>query len=73
MKLINQQVRNSRWMWAGLAAALCAATAFGQGAEDLRLTIGKSIVIDYPSEIRQISLRAAELEFAFSLIDRNKP
>ena len=55
MKLTNQQVNKSRWMWAGLAAALCAATAFGQGAEDLRLTVGKSIVIDYPSEIRQIS------------------
>jgi pilus assembly protein CpaC len=62
MKLRNQQLISSRpqvtkhrWMSAGFAAALCVATAFGQGAEDLRLTIGKSIVIDYPSEIRQIS------------------
>lgn len=44
-----------RWMWVSVAAAVCAAGAFGQGAEDLRLTVGKSIVIDYPSEIRQIS------------------
>jgi len=44
-----------RWMWVGLAAAGCAAGAFGQAAEDLHLTVGKSIVIDYPSEIRQIS------------------
>ncbi len=26
-----------------------------QSAEDLRLTVGKSVVIDYPSDIRQIS------------------
>src|SRR5208283_488217 len=44
-----------RWMWVGLVAAGCAAGAFGQAAEDLHLTVGKSIVIDYPSEIRQIS------------------
>ena len=36
---------------AGLAAGAC----LGQGAEDLRITVGKSIVIDYPSDIRQIS------------------
>jgi pilus assembly protein CpaC len=41
----------------GIAAAaiVCAVLASGQAAEDLRLTVGKSIVIDYPSEIRQIS------------------
>lgn len=43
-----------RWMWAGVAVA-CLTPAFGQGAEDLRLTVGKSIVIDYPTDIRQIS------------------
>jgi pilus assembly protein CpaC len=31
------------------------APAWGQGAEDLRLTIGKSVVIDYPTDVRQIS------------------
>src|SRR5579864_709119 len=39
-------------------AALCwlgAGAAFAQTAEDLRLTVGKSVVIDYPSDIRQIS------------------
>jgi pilus assembly protein CpaC len=35
---------------ASLPAALTA-----QSAEDLRLTVGKSVVIDYPSDIRQIS------------------
>src|SRR5262249_36769528 len=36
-------------------AALATGWLYGQGAEDLRLTIGKSVVIDYPSDIRQIS------------------
>ncbi len=35
--------------------ALAAGLSFGQSAEELRLTIGKSVVIDYPSDIRQIS------------------
>jgi pilus assembly protein CpaC len=39
----------------GALAALLAGPGFGQSAEDLRLTVGKSIVIDYPSDIRQIS------------------
>ena len=34
---------------------LAAGVAFSQGAEDLRLTVGKSVVIDYPSDVRQIS------------------
>src|SRR5256885_13459894 len=41
-----------------LTAALCSLgtdAAVAQTAEDLRLTIGKSVVIDYPSDIRQIS------------------
>jgi len=42
-------------MWIAGTAALCAAAAFGQSAEDLRLTVGKSVVIDYPSDVRQIS------------------
>ncbi|HVO98848.1 MAG TPA: pilus assembly protein N-terminal domain-containing protein [Bryobacteraceae bacterium] len=37
------------------ALALAAGFGFAQSAEDLRLTIGKSVVIDYPSDIRQIS------------------
>jgi pilus assembly protein CpaC len=41
-----------------LAAALCSlgtGAGLAQTAEDLRLTVGKSVVIDYPSDIRQIS------------------
>src|SRR5262245_20743664 len=32
-----------------------AASLLSQSAEDLRLTVGKSVIIDYPSDIRQIS------------------
>ena len=35
--------------------ALGAGLISAQSAEDLRLTIGKSVVIDYPSDVRQIS------------------
>jgi pilus assembly protein CpaC len=44
-----------------LGFLLGAATAFGQSAEDLRLTVGKSVVIDYPSDIRQISTSSPEI------------
>ena len=37
------------------ALLLAAGMAFSQSAEDLRLTVGKSVVIDYPSDVRQIS------------------
>jgi pilus assembly protein CpaC len=43
------------------ALALTAGVGFGQAAEDLRLTIGKSVVIDYPSDIRQIATSNAEI------------
>ncbi len=42
---------------AGYAAVLTAQTS----AEDLRLTVGKSIVIDYPGDIRQISTSNPEI------------
>src|SRR5882724_1551251 len=38
-----------------LPAALVAGFAWAQAAEDLRLTVGKSVVIDYPADVRQIS------------------
>jgi pilus assembly protein CpaC len=40
---------------------LAAGLSFAQSAEDLRLTIGKSVVIDYPSDIRQISTSSPEI------------
>jgi pilus assembly protein CpaC len=41
--------------------ALAAGTCLAQGAEDLRITVGKSIVIDYPGDIRQISTSNPEI------------
>jgi pilus assembly protein CpaC len=38
-----------------LAIVLGGSLVWAQSAEDLRMTAGKSIVIDYPSDIRQIS------------------
>ena len=45
------------------AALLGLATGIGrtQSAEDLRITVGKSIVIDYPGDIRQISTSNPEV------------
>jgi pilus assembly protein CpaC len=50
----------SRWHNARVSTtiailALTAASLFAQTAEEMRLTVGKSIVMDYPSDIRQIS------------------
>lgn len=59
-----------------IAASLIAAfpargTLFAQtGAEDLRLTVGKSIVIDYPSEVRQISTSNPEIVDASPVTSR---
>lgn len=44
------------------AAALLAGTVRAQsGAEELRLTVGKSIIIDYPADIRQISTSSPDV------------
>ncbi|MFM2125124.1 MAG: hypothetical protein RL328_1575 [Acidobacteriota bacterium] len=52
----------SNYLWstrhllaAAAAVVLGTATASAQSAEELRLTVGKSVVIDYPEDIRQIS------------------
>jgi len=52
---------HSRTVSALLGFLLGAATVFGQSAEDLRLTVGKSVVIDYPSDIRQISTSSPDI------------
>jgi pilus assembly protein CpaC len=41
--------------------ALAAGLGFAQSAEELRLTIGKSVVIDYPADIRTISTSNPEI------------
>lgn len=48
-------IKRPHILW-GLLAWTAASLAFAQGGpEDLRLTVGKSIVIDYPTEISRIS------------------
>src|SRR5271165_7357149 len=44
------------YILSGLLALAAANSAFAQGGpEDIRLTVGKSIVIDYPADIARIS------------------
>jgi len=50
-----------RILMPGAALALGAALSFGQAAEDIRLTVGKSVVIDYPADIRTISTSNPEI------------
>jgi pilus assembly protein CpaC len=45
----------TRILSGSLILALCGGGLQGQGGEELRLTVGRSIVLDYPSDIRQIS------------------
>src|ERR1700691_256126 len=45
----------SRAFALGALVTLGTGLGLAQSAEDLRLTVGKSVVIDYPSDIRQIS------------------
>jgi pilus assembly protein CpaC len=40
---------------------VCGITAFSQNAQELRLTLGKSIVIDYPADIGRISTSNPEV------------
>src|SRR5579883_1807601 len=46
-----------RWKELAAAAMITAGAGYltAQTAEDLRLTVGKSVIIDYPSDVRQIS------------------
>src|SRR5579864_955327 len=49
----------------GIATMLLAvagdSTIFAQGPEDIRLTVGKSIVIDYPADIKTISTSNSDI------------
>ncbi|HSR09541.1 MAG TPA: pilus assembly protein N-terminal domain-containing protein [Bryobacteraceae bacterium] len=62
---LNNSGRYSRMAFRGalgvLGVLLTAASGSGQSAEDLRLTVGKSVVIDYPSDIRQISTSSPDI------------
>ena len=47
--------RGSVLGFARLLLILSAASLWAQSVEELRLTVGKSIVLDYPADVRQIS------------------
>jgi pilus assembly protein CpaC len=51
----TRSVVSAAALWIAAAAVLLPGTVSGQSAEELRLTVGKSVVIDYPEDIRQIS------------------
>jgi pilus assembly protein CpaC len=53
--------RKSRMLPGLLFCVLGAGLSLAQSAEDLRMTVGKSVVIDYPSDIRQISTSNPEV------------
>src|SRR5579863_4534163 len=54
-------IRANFYQLSAAAVTLAAGLGFAQGAEDLRLTVGKSVVIDYPSDVRQISTSNPEV------------
>jgi pilus assembly protein CpaC len=58
---MNGRSLNSRLGALAAIAMLGVAPAMAQVAEELRLTTGKSIVIDYPTDIRQISTSNPEI------------
>ncbi len=51
----------SRTLCGLFLCALGASPGWAQSAEDLRMTVGKGVVIDYPSDIRQISMSNPEV------------
>jgi pilus assembly protein CpaC len=61
-----------RWKELAAAAAMTLGSGFlaAQTAEDLRLTVGKSVVIDYPSDVRQISTSNPEVVDASPITTR---
>jgi pilus assembly protein CpaC len=58
----SKSARTLMAVLAGMVPFACLGRLAAQtGAEDIRLTVGKSIVIDYPSDIRQISTSNPEI------------
>lgn len=66
----NAAGRTRRIGFTAALMALAAGTCLAQGAEDLRITLGKSIVIDYPADIRQISTSNPEIVDASPITTR---
>jgi pilus assembly protein CpaC len=60
-KNMTKQIAKMNLFGIALFALAVAGFASAQSAEDLRLTVGKSVVIDYPSDVRQISTSNPEI------------
>src|SRR5258708_39707148 len=60
VRMMNKK-RNPLLLGGLLLLAMGPRCAQAQSAEDLRITVGKSLVIDYPSDIRQISTSNPEV------------
>lgn len=58
---MNRVIKLGFRLQVGIAVLLWATLAAQSGPEDLRLTVGKSIVIDYPADVARISTSNAEI------------
>jgi len=69
-----RRVAGTGWLAAAIAVWLLGAGAFHAqaqpGTQELRLTVGKSVVIDYPSDIGRISTSNPEIVDAVPITSR---
>jgi pilus assembly protein CpaC len=73
MTLIHQVTRRLPALKFGIVSMIALAAALtlqAQSTEELRLTVGKSIVLDYPSDIRQISTSDPTIVDAIAITTR---
>ncbi len=57
----NKPGRFARLVHLGVVLAACISASFAQTAQELKLTVGKSVVIDYPADISRISTSNPEV------------
>lgn len=60
-RIQDRKTMTKHILWTVLLGLTSALAVSAQSAEDLRLTVGKSVVIDYPSDVRQISTSNPEI------------
>lgn len=70
MKPLNRSILLGTLARAFWVPALLVAGASAQQVEDLRLTVGKSIVLDYPDDVRQISTSDPNIVDAIAVTTR---
>jgi pilus assembly protein CpaC len=67
---MNRIIKSAAILTPFLLLAPLTNVAFAQSGEDLRLTLGKSVVIDFASDIRQISTSNPEIVDASPITTR---